>query len=189
METLISLCLGLGLSAACGFRVFVPLLLMGLGVRAGMVHPAEGFEWVGSWLAIGTFAGACGLEIVGYYVPWVDHLLDTVATPAAAIAGALVAAAGIDHMSPLLHWGVAAVAGGGLASAVQVGTVTTRAASTATTAGFGNPIVATVENVAATVLSVVAIVVPVVVGLLVVAMAVVLVRGRMRKSRGRIALA
>ncbi|MGD2115402.1 MAG: DUF4126 family protein, partial [Acidobacteriota bacterium] len=35
METLLSVALGLGLAAACGFRVFVPLLAMSVAVRAG----------------------------------------------------------------------------------------------------------------------------------------------------------
>ena len=30
METILGLCIGVGLSAACGFRVFVPLLVMSI---------------------------------------------------------------------------------------------------------------------------------------------------------------
>ncbi len=83
MELLVALCLGLGLSASCGFRVFVPLLAMSLAAKAGFVTPSGGFEWLGTWPAVITFGVACLAEVGGYYVPWIDNALDTVATPAA----------------------------------------------------------------------------------------------------------
>ncbi|PYQ56518.1 MAG: DUF4126 domain-containing protein, partial [Acidobacteria bacterium] len=80
METVLSILIGLGLAAACGFRVFVPLLIMSLASRAGVGHLAlgPGFAWIGSTPALLSFAVATVLEIAGYYIPWVDNLLDTV---------------------------------------------------------------------------------------------------------------
>ena len=83
MEPLLSVCLGLGLSAACGFRVFVPLLVLGVAARTGHLTIVESFEWIGSTPALVSLAVATVLEIVAYYVPWLDNLLDVVATPTA----------------------------------------------------------------------------------------------------------
>src|SRR5437764_9696014 len=123
METLLSICVGIGLSAACGFRVFVPLVIMSVAALTGHLTLARGFEWIGSYPALVAFAVATCLEIAGYYIPWVDHLLDTVATPAAIIAGTLVSASLVADVSPLLRWALAIIAGGGAAGMVQATTV------------------------------------------------------------------
>jgi hypothetical protein len=145
METALAIALGLGLAAACGFRVFVPLLVVSAASLSGHLSLASGFEWIGSWPALIVFASATVLEIGAYYVPWLDNLLDTVATPAAVVAGIVVVASMVTDMSPWLQWSLAVIAGGGVAGAVQGGTVTTRAAASATTGGFGNAAVSTVE--------------------------------------------
>src|SRR5260370_32245357 len=87
METLLAASLGIGLSAACGFRVFVPLLVMSIASFSGHLTLAPGFQWIGSYPALITFSVATVVEIGGYYIPWVDHLLDTLATPAASVPG------------------------------------------------------------------------------------------------------
>src|SRR2546425_12995559 len=104
METILSICLGIGLSAACGFRVFVPLLVMSIASLSGHLTLAHGFEWIGTYPALITFSVATCLEIGGYYIPWVDNLLDTIASPAAVIAGTVVMAALVSDLSPLLKW-------------------------------------------------------------------------------------
>jgi hypothetical protein len=161
METLLSICVGIGLSAACGFRVFVPLLVVNLASLSGHLTLAHGFEWIGSYPALIAFSVATCLEIGGYYIPWLDHLLDTIATPAAIIAGTIVTASMVTDLSPFLKWTLAVIAGGGAAGLVQGATVATRGASTVTTAGLANPLVATAELGAATVTSLLAIVAPV----------------------------
>src|SRR5436190_4546597 len=143
MGSLLAISLGIGLSAACGFRVFVPLLFMSVAALSGHLTLAPGFQWIGTYPALLTFSIATVLEIGGYYVPWLDHLLDTLATPAAVVAGSVITAAMVSNMDPMLKWTLAIIAGGGAAGLVQGSTVLARAASTATTAGFGNPILAT----------------------------------------------
>jgi hypothetical protein len=145
METLLSLCVGIGLSAACGFRVFVPLLVMSVASYSGHLHLASGFDWIGSYPALVTFSLATAFEIGGYYIPWVDHFLDSIATPAAVVAGTVVTASFVTDVSPFLQWTLAAVAGGGAATLVQGSTVLARGASTLTTGGLGNPLFATME--------------------------------------------
>lgn len=145
METLLSICLGIGLSAACGFRVFVPLLVMSAASLSGHLTLATGFQWIGTYPALVTFSVATILEIGGYYIPWVDHFLDTLATPAAIVAGTVITASMVQGTSPYLRWTLAAIAGGSAAGLVQGTTVLARAASTATTGGLGNPFFATIE--------------------------------------------
>jgi hypothetical protein len=161
METALSVLVGLGLSAACGFRVFVPLLAVSLAARSGHLSLAAGFDWMGSDAALIAFGAATVLEVAGYYIPWVDHVLDAVATPAAVVAGTLVTASMISDMSPFLRWSLAVIAGGGIAGSVQVTTVVTRAASTASTGGLANPLVATAELGGSVITSLMALIVPV----------------------------
>ena len=56
-------------------------------------------------------------------------------------------------MDPFLRWTLAVIAGAGAAGVVQSASVVTRAASTASTGGFGNFAVATAELILAVVAS------------------------------------
>src|SRR5580765_6236286 len=98
MDTLTSIFLGIGLSAACGFRVFVPMLVMSVASLSGHLTLAPGFQWIATYPALITFSVATAVEIAGYYIPWLDHLLDTMATPAAVIAGTIITASMVSGM-------------------------------------------------------------------------------------------
>lgn len=161
METLLSIFVGVGLSAACGFRIFVPLLVMSIASLTGNLTLAPDFEWIGTYPAMAAFAIATLFEIAAYYVPWIDNLLDTVAIPAATVAGTIVMASAVSEMNPFLKWALAVIVGGGVAGTIQGFTSITRIASTATTGGVGNPVVSTVEAGGSIVMSVLAIAVPV----------------------------
>lgn len=150
VSALLSIAVGLGLAAACGFRVFVPLLVASVAGYTGRLPLAGGFEWVGSLPALVAFATATALEIGAYYVPWLDHALDAVATPAALVAGILASAAVITDLPPLLKWGAALVGGGGVAGLIQGTSVLFRLKSTTLTGGVANPVVATAELIGAT---------------------------------------
>lgn len=145
MDGLLAICLGIGLSAACGFRVFVPLLVMSISSLSGHLTLAPGFQWIGTYPALLTFSVATAFEIGGYYIPWVDHLLDTLATPAAIVAGTVITASMVHSTDAFLKWTLGAIAGGGTAGLVQGTTVLVRGVSTATTGGLGNPFFATIE--------------------------------------------
>ncbi|OKH28100.1 DUF4126 domain-containing protein [Chroogloeocystis siderophila] len=160
MDTLESIVIGIALSAACGFRIFVPPLVMSLVAIYGHLALSSGFEWMGTYPALYAFGIATAIEIAAYYIPWVDNLLDTVATPTAIAFGTWVAAALFPNTDPLLKWTMAVIAGGGSAGIIQALTSFTRLSSTALTVGFGNSIVATIESVGAFVLSGLAIFVP-----------------------------
>jgi hypothetical protein len=161
METFLGIAVGIGLSAACGFRVFVPLLVMNLASLTGHLHLAPGFEWIGNYYATVAFATATIVEVLGYYIPWLDHVLDLIASPAAIIAGTVVTASMVMDVSPFLKWTLAIIAGGGIAGIVQGATVVLRTKSSALTAGIGNPLVATGELAGSVVTALLAVIVPI----------------------------
>ncbi|MFO1096665.1 MAG: DUF4126 domain-containing protein, partial [Planctomycetaceae bacterium] len=161
MDLTLGLLCGIGLAAACGFRVFVPLLGTSIAAMSGQLQLSPGFEWMGTLPALITFGTATALEIGAYYIPWLDNLLDVVATPAAAVAGAMLTAAMVTDMSPFLKWTLAVIAGGGVATAVQTGTAALRGASTLTTAGAANPIISTVELATSILMTALAVLLPI----------------------------
>lgn len=164
METILGLCIGIGLSAVCGFRVFVPLLVMSVASLMGWFEPMKGFDWLAMPSVCIALAVATVFEIGAYYVPWVDNLLDTIATPAALVAGTLTTmAAGTGEMSQFASWASALIVGGGTATAVQMSTVAVRGLSTATTGGVANPVVSTGEWIGAFAVSILSLIVPVLV--------------------------
>jgi hypothetical protein len=186
---LVSVAVGVGLAAACGFRVFVPLLVLSIAGRAGMVPIATGFEWLTSTGAMVAFALATVLEVAAYYVPWLDNLLDTLTSPAAVVAGVLASASVLTDLPPMLKWTVAIIAGGGAAGTVQGVTSLLRLKSTATTGGLGNFVFATAELGGSVVTSILAIVVPVVTLALLAIAVVALVRLSRRLMRRQVTAA
>lgn len=137
--------IGVGLSAACGFRLILPFLGLGIAARCGLVGLAPEFQWIASWPALVAFATAALVEIAAYAVPWLDNLLDTAAAPLAVVAGTVSAAAVFGDIDPFLKWSIALIAGGGMAGIVQTGTTLLRGLSTVTTGGLGNVAVAAAE--------------------------------------------
>ncbi|MBI0424098.1 DUF4126 domain-containing protein [Acinetobacter sp. ACIN00229] len=177
METILGLCIGVGLSAACGFRVFVPLLVMSIATMMGWFEPSKGFEWLALPSVCLALAVATVCEVAAYYIPWVDNALDTVATPAAMIAGTLTTmAVSSGEMSQFAGWAAAIIVGGGTAGVVQMSTVAARGVSTATTGGLGNFVVATGEWIGAILLSVSALLVPALVAVVVVIAVILAIR-------------
>lgn len=188
METFLSVCLGVGLAAACGFRVFVPLLALSVAVRAGVLELASGFDWIASTPALIILAVATVLEIAAYYVPWVDNALDTLATPLAVVAGVVVTASVITDMSPVVRWSLALIAGGTAAGAVQGLTSLTRGASSLATGGLGNFAIATAELAGSLFFSVLSILLPLVAVVLLVVFGFVASRRlAARRARKRLA--
>lgn len=167
-ETIISLFLGIGLAASTGFRVFLPLFVMSVAAHFNLVPLNEHWIWIGSFPAMIALGVAMIAEISAYYIPFVDNLLDTIATPLAAIAGTTVMASTLLHLDPMFTWGLAIIAGGGTATAMQGMTSMTRLASSVKTGGIGNPVVSTAETGTAITLSTLAIFLPIVALVLVV---------------------
>jgi hypothetical protein len=166
METITSILLGVGLSAATGFRIFIPFFVASIAAITGYLPLSNSFEWIGTYPALIAFGVATIFEIAAYYIPWFDNLLDSIATPAAFIAGAILMVAVVSGLPPLAKWALAIIAGSGAAGIVQTGTTLTRATSTATTGGLANPVVSTVEAGSSFGLSLLAILLPVIAGII-----------------------
>ncbi len=160
VEAIWSVCLGIGLAAACGFRVFLPFFALGLAARFGSIELAHAFDWLATDAALITLGVATVVEIAAYYIPWVDNALDSISSPAAVAAGVLATAAVLTDFEPAAKWTIAAIAGGGAAGAVQALTVGARKLTLLTTGGIANPIVATIELAGSAVMSLISIVVP-----------------------------
>jgi len=180
MELALSVCLGVGLAAACGFRVFVPLLGISLAALSGHLQLASGMAWIGTWPAFVCFLTATVLEIGAYYVPWIDNLLDSISTPAAVIAGTIAVGSVVTDMSPMMRWTLALIAGGGTAGLIQTATVAIRGTSTATTAGTANWLVATCELLASIVGTILSMLMPLVAA---IAVALIVICGWLYFSR------
>ena len=153
--------IGIGLSAGAGFRVFVPLLVASVASRMGLLPLQESQAWISSWPAIVCFATATLVETAAYYLPFVDNILDAVNAPLAMAAGTILAVSVLPADQEWLRWIFGILVGGGTAGAVHAGTSLIRLASTKTTAGLGNGIVATGENAASIGLSVLTLFIPV----------------------------
>lgn len=184
MELFVSVCLGIGLSAATGFRIFVPALIANVAVMNGWIAPSEGFAWLGTWPAFLVLLTATAMEIAAYYIPFVDNMLDTIATPASVIAGAILTTSFIELDNPVLQWVLGIIVGGGTAGIVQSGTGLLRLFSSKFTGGLGNPVVSTTENVAAFGISGMAVLLPVFAMVATVFLLIWIVRG-FRKFGGR----
>jgi hypothetical protein len=194
-ETILSIITGIALSAACGFRVFVPMLVLSIASYTGeialpsslewlrslvgQVHLASGFEWIGTPIALKAFLIATLCEIAAYYIPWFDHLLDHIASPAAVLAGVFIMASSVTGLSPFLRWVLAIIAGGATAGVVQGITVGTRAGSTAASLGTTNWIVATVEWIGSLLLSLLALVLP---AIILISLGAILIFSSRRKT-------
>jgi hypothetical protein len=160
LESLLSIALGIGLAAAAGFRIFVPLLAAGIAARTGFLPLTDGFQWLGSTPALLMLGTAAVVEVLAYYIPGVDHLLDVVAGPAAVGAGVVASASVMADIPQGVMWPLAIIAGGGVAGLTKGTTALLRAKTGVMTAGLANPVVAPVETVGATGITVLALVVP-----------------------------
>jgi len=159
-DFVVSIALGVGLAAAVGFRVFLPLLITSIATYTGYIPVSGGFEWLATPAAVIMLGVAALAEVLAYYIPGIDSLLDTIATPAALIAGTLVSAAMMADLPPLVKWTAAIIAGGGAAGITQGVTAMIRANSTVFTGGLGNPVIATAEFGGAAIVSLLALAVP-----------------------------
>lgn len=185
LSPIFAIALGLGLAAAAGFRVFVPLFAAGLAARTGHLELASDFAWLSSAPALIALGTATAIEVVAYYVPWLDHALDTVATPSAVVAGIVASASVVTDVPPMVKWLVAVIGGGGMAGLIQGATVVARLKSATLTGGLANPVVATGEALGAGITTVLAILLPLATLLILVAVCTFMIKASGRLFFGR----
>ncbi len=180
--------MGISLAAASGFRVFLPPFLLSLAARFDVIWFLDidlvgtQFEFFTSTLAIVVLGIATIAEFAGFYAPWVDNALDSIATPAAIVAGVSMTAIVLEGSDPVVQWAVAIIAGGGVAATIQAATVTTRSLSSTFTFGLGNSTVATGENVASIALTLIAILIPFISAFVVILVVALLLRVKRRRN-------
>jgi uncharacterized membrane protein len=186
IEIISAVAIGIALSASCGFRVFVPMLVASIAAHFGIFPVQEGFRWLAGWPAMICFGTATVLEILAYYIPFVDNVLDSIATPLAVGAGTLLMTSVLPIDNEMLKWLTGFVVGGGVAAAVQGGSVLTRLASTKLTGGTGNHIVATGEHAAALGTSLLSLVAPFAVAAFLILLVVVILIAFSRVLKNRL---
>jgi hypothetical protein len=178
--------IGIGLAAATGFRVFLPMFAVSLASYLHWIPMNESFEWLAGLPTLITTGVATIAEILAYYLPLIDHLLDTVSVPMATVAGSVLFASQFADLGTFPQWALALIAGGGTAATISSGFAGLRAASTATTGGLGNSIVGTTETAGAGIMTVLAIAAPIVAAICAIGLVIVVwVLGRkaLRKFR------
>ena len=156
-----SIFLAFGLAAACGFRIFIPPLTYGLLYKADLVQLAEGWYWIGNDWVIAVLALTALIEIIGNLVPWLDNLLDVIATPTAIIAGTILSAACLNEIDPGLKWMLSIMSGVLVTGGFQLTTVSVRGLSSIFTGGLINPIISFIEDLISLVISISIILFPV----------------------------
>ena len=161
VDTILSICLGIGLAASVGFRVFLPLFALSLAAYFNVWELNESWSWIGGTTALITLGIATLVEILAYYIPVIDNALDAIAIPLATIAGTAVMVSTVADLSPVITWALAIIAGGGTAAAIKSSAGATRLGSTVSTAGIANPVVSTVETSTSFIMSIVSIFIPV----------------------------
>ena len=161
-ETILSIFLGVGLASSAGFRVFLPLFALSLAAHNGLWELNHSWEWMGSLTAVITFGVATLVELFAYFIPWLDNLLDSLAIPLAGVAGTALMVSTVAGLDPVFTWTLALIAGGGTATAIKGAAAGGRMASTLSTGGLANPVVATVETGTAAVMSLASVLAPMV---------------------------
>ena len=182
--------MGISLAAASGFRVFLPPFLMSLAVKVNLIDidlVGSQFEFFTSTPAIIILGIATVAEFAAYYTPWIDNILDTIATPAAVLAGIGVTAISLEGSEPIVQWAIAVIAGGGMSAIIQTATVATRGISSTFTLGVANPVVATSENIASVALTIIAILFPILAIVFAVLLALLLISRRINKNQEKTA--
>lgn len=167
--------IGIGLAAASGFRVFLPLFAVSLASYLGWIPMNDNFQWLSGLPTLIVTGVATVVEILAYYIPVVDNFLDTVTVPLATVAGSVLFASQFIELGTFPQWALAIIAGGGTAATIAAGFAGARAASTATTAGIGNNVIATTETAGAGLMSVLSIFLPVIAFILALALLILVI--------------
>ncbi len=138
-DTFLAILTGLGLSAACGFKVFIPPLVVSIAAQTGNLELAEGLTWLGEWPALIALSIAAVVEVTFYLIPALGDLpMDVIEAPLAFVAGTVLANPLFTDMDPFLQWSLAALAGGIPAETLHIAKMSGRLATTASTGGMGN---------------------------------------------------
>lgn len=188
---------GTGLAASAGLNAYIPLLVMGLLARfTDAIHLPGGWAWLSNGWVLLILAVLLSIEMVADKVPVVDHLNDVVQTVVRPTAGGLAFGAGSASQTVTVsnpgtffgsHQWLPVAAGVLIAFCVHGVKATARPVVNVSTAGFGAPIISTIEDFGSVAMSLVAVLLPVLVlvGLLLMVLFAVWVVRRRRRRRSQ----
>lgn len=169
IEAISGLSAAFGLSGSAGLNAYIPLLMVALAARfpAGdpLVKLQAPYDLMGSWWAIGLLAILLVIEVVADKIPAVDTVNDGIQTFVRPAAGAILFA-GSANVITEIHPVLALAAGLLVAGGVHATKTAARPVVTVSTAGVGNPIVSTLEDIVAFVVSLLAIILPIIAAIL-----------------------
>lgn len=149
-DAIMALVAALGLSSTAGLRAVATLFAIGVVSDINVAgHPLlelqGNFKVLGSTPVLILLGVLTVAEIIIDKVPGIDNLNDVIHTIIRPVVGAVILAGTANSLSDTNVW-VAAIAGAVLAFGVHATKSTARAASTATTAGIGNPVISVLED-------------------------------------------
>lgn len=173
-----------GLSASAGLNAYLPLLIVSVSAKLGWFELSEPFDAMTSWWVIGVLIVLLIIEIIADKVPAVDTINDVINTVIRPAAGAILFAASanvINEVTPVLS----VILGLLVAGSVHTVKTVTRPVVTTTTAGIGNPVVSTIEDVISGVTSLLAVLLPWLVILVAVTGIVFFLWWRLRRDERR----
>lgn len=182
IEALSNLATGFGLSAAAGLNAYIPLLIVALLARfTDLVHLNPPFDALTNVWAIAVLAVLVLVEALVDKIPAVDTINDVIQTFVRPAAGAILFAASSNVIRDI-HPVLAVICGILVAGTVHAVKTTARPVVTVTTAGAGNPVVSTTEDVVSAFTSLLSILVPIV-ALILIAVGVLLIFRSLRRTR------
>ncbi|MGO8951113.1 MAG: DUF4126 domain-containing protein [Ktedonobacterales bacterium] len=189
VQAILALLTSLGLSSTAGIRAYLPLLALAIGsnVDSSALPLQPNFQALKSPTLIIILAILTILEFVIDKVPVIDHLSDAVHTVIRPLAGAIIMAGTQNSLSDVSPW-LAAGVGAALALSFHTVKASSRPVVSATTAGVGNPVVSTIEDILAVAVAILSIVAPIIAIIVIVILVLLFVRlmiGLVRKVRGR----
>ena len=150
METwVLPVLLALGLAAASGLRIFVPLFMAAVAARFQLfgIELNDGMIWMTSNTAIAALGLATVIEIVSDKVPVLDNALHALGLVARPVAGAVVAGSMFAGLDPTAAAIAGIIVGAPTALAFGAAQGGARAASTLSTAGMANPVLSVVDDI------------------------------------------
>jgi hypothetical protein len=175
-----------GLAAATGLNAYLPLLIVGLLARyTDLITLRPPFNALENAWVLGVLGFLLLIEMTVDKIPTADTVNDVIQTAVRPAAGAIVFAATAGVITDV-HPAVAIICGLLAAFSVHAVKATARPMVTATTAGVGNPIVSTAEDVAAGVTTLVAVLVPAIGAALIIALVAFLAWRLLRRRQRRL---
>ena len=156
VESLLLAGLGVGLASVAGVRAFVPLALLGLFARLGLIVDSDMLGMQIGWTLVLVLSALAALEIVLDKVRALDPAFRYVMIPFRMVAGAILFAT----MYGALPDAAGLVAGGGIAALIAVLEVMSRPSSRTSSAGVSTGFLSGIEDVVAVLSGIIGLFVP-----------------------------